>query len=70
LLHAHSTEEAVQQALALWEERERARVALVASLELADQSLDAGDGETYDAESLHELVASIKQRGLSSLNGR
>jgi putative addiction module CopG family antidote len=63
-------EEAVQQALALWEQRERARIELLSSLDLAEQSLDAGDGEAYDPESLHELVASVKQRGLSTLDGR
>lgn len=33
--------DAVQQALAQWEKRERARVELLASLDLAEQSLDA-----------------------------
>jgi len=56
-------EEAVRQALALWEKRERARAELLASLDLAEQSLDAGEGETYSAETLHELVQSVKQHG-------
>jgi putative addiction module CopG family antidote len=62
-----NSEEAVRQALALWEKRERARVELLASLDLAEQSLDGGDGEAYSAESLHELVESVKQRGLARL---
>jgi putative addiction module CopG family antidote len=62
-----NSEEAVQQALALWEKRERTRVELLASLDLAEQSLDAGEGECYTAESLHELVDSVKQRGLARL---
>jgi putative addiction module CopG family antidote len=60
-------EEAVRQALALWEKRERARVQLFASLDLAERSLDAGGGETYTAETLHELVESVKQRGSARL---
>ena len=63
-------EEAVQRALALWEKRERVRVELLASLDLAEQSLDAGEGETYTSETLHELVESVKERGTASLAGR
>jgi putative addiction module CopG family antidote len=63
-------EEAVRQALALWEKRERARVELLASLDLAEKSLDTGEGETYTGENLHELVRSIKERGTSKLAGQ
>jgi Arc/MetJ-type ribon-helix-helix transcriptional regulator len=63
-------EEAVQRALALWEKRERARVELLASLDLAEQSLDAGEGETYSGETLHHLVESVKERGIAKLAGR
>jgi putative addiction module CopG family antidote len=63
-------EEAVRQALALWEKRERARAELLASLDLAEQSLDAGDGETYTGETLHELVESVKERGITKLAGQ
>jgi Arc/MetJ-type ribon-helix-helix transcriptional regulator len=63
-------EEAVQQALALWEKRERARVELLASLDLAEKSLDAGEGETYTSDSLHELVKGVKERGISKLAGQ
>jgi putative addiction module CopG family antidote len=65
-----NSEEAVRQALALWEKRERARIELLASLDLAQQSLDAGEGETYTAETLHELVDSVKQRGTARLADR
>ena len=64
------SEEAVNQALSQWEKRERVRVEVLASLDLAEQSLDAGDGETYSCETLHELVASIQQRGAALLTGR
>jgi Arc/MetJ-type ribon-helix-helix transcriptional regulator len=63
-------EEAVQRALAQWEKRERARVELLASLDLAEQSLDAGEGETYTGETLHQLVESVKQRGIARLAGQ
>lgn len=62
-----NSEEAVHQALALWEERERGRVALIASLDLAEQSLNAGEGETYSGSNLQELVDSIEKRGMARL---
>jgi putative addiction module CopG family antidote len=61
------SEEAVRHALALWEKRERARVELLASIDLAEQSLDAGEGETYTVETLHQLTESVKNRGLARL---
>ncbi len=63
-------DEAVRQALTLWERRERARVELLASLDLAEQALDAGEGESYGSESLHELVESVKERGAARLASR
>lgn len=65
-----SREEAVRQALAQWEKRERARVELLASLDLAEQSLEAGDGEEYAPENLHLLVESVKARGTARLAER
>ena len=64
------SEEAVRQALAQWEKRERTRVELIASLDLAEQSLDAGEGESYTSETLHELVESVKMRGVATLAGQ
>jgi len=63
-------EEAVRQALAQWEKRERARVELLASLDLAEQSLEAGEGEAYSAETLSALVQSVKVRGMARLTGQ
>jgi len=51
----------------LWERRERTRIEVLASLDLAEQSLDAGEGQTYTAETLHELVESVTQRGTARL---
>jgi putative addiction module CopG family antidote len=64
------SDEAVRQALAQWEKRERLRVELLASLDLAEQSLDAGEGETYTCETLHELVESVQVRGIAQLAGQ
>lgn len=62
--------EAVRLALAQWEKRERERVELLTSLDLAEQSLDAGEGETYSIESLCELVKSVQVRGIARLAGQ
>lgn len=64
------SDEAVRQALAQWEKRERERVELLTSLDLAEQSLDAGEGETYSSEALHELVESVQVRGIARLAGQ
>jgi Arc/MetJ-type ribon-helix-helix transcriptional regulator len=60
-------EEAVQQAMMLWENRERARLELLSSLEIADSSIDAGEGEIYTEADLHELVKSVRDRGMARL---
>jgi putative addiction module CopG family antidote len=61
------SEEAVMRALALWEKQERARIELLASIDLAEESLDAGEGENYTDETLHELVDSVRERGIAEL---
>jgi len=64
----HNEEEAVQQALTLWEERERNRLDFVASLAQARASLARGEGRTLTTEAdLQGLSASIKERGRNRL---
>lgn len=58
-----SEEEAVQQALALWEERERRRLEIVAMVEEAEASLARGEGREITEESMKELAEEVKQRG-------
>ena len=62
--------DAVEQALAQWEKRERARVELIASFDAAEQSLDDGEGEEYTPETLHNLIASVERRGKSRFAGQ
>jgi Arc/MetJ-type ribon-helix-helix transcriptional regulator len=62
--------DAVQQALAQWEKRERARAELLASLDLAEESLDAGEGEEYTSETLQRLVSSVEERGRARLSSQ
>ena len=65
-----NSEEAVRIALAQWEKRERERVELLASIDAAERSLDAGEGEEYTTETLAGLVQSVKERGTTRLAGK
>lgn len=55
-------EEAIQEALALWEERERRRLEIVAMVEEAEASLARGEGREITDESMKALADDIKQR--------
>jgi putative addiction module CopG family antidote len=65
-----NSEEAIREALAQWEKRERARVELLASLDSAEQALNAGEGEEYTLDSLSSLVHSVQERGAARLSER
>jgi antitoxin ParD1/3/4 len=56
-------EEAVQEALSLWEERERLRAEILAAVDAADDSLARGDGRVITEESMQQLAEDVKQRG-------
>jgi len=57
-----SEEEAVAEALALWEERERRRVEFCATLDEARVSLARGEGREITQESMRALSAEVKGR--------
>ena len=58
-----SEEEAIREALALWEERERRRLEILAALDEADASLARGEGIPITEESMKSLADDVKQRG-------
>ena len=60
-------QDAVREALALWEQRERARAQLLASLDAAEASLARGEGRTITRESMQDLAEEVKQRGRARL---
>ena len=61
-------EEAVTQALLLWEERERQRVEILVAVEFAKQSLARGEGRRITTESeLRQLADDVKRRGMARL---
>ena len=62
-----SEEDAVQEALRLWEERERARAEILAAVDVAEASLAHGEGRTITQQSMRELAEEVKQRGRTRL---
>lgn len=65
-----SKEDAVEEAMLLWEERERRRLELLAVVERAEASLARGEGRIVTShEEVTELVADIKRRGATRLSG-
>jgi len=60
-------EEAVKEALSLWEERERRRLEILAAVDEAEASLARGEGRIITQESMHELAENVKQRGRARL---
>ena len=62
-----SVQDAVQQALSLWEERERRRAEILVSVDQAETSLAEGKGRIITRESLKVLADGIKARGRARL---
>ncbi len=61
-------EDAVQEALSLWEERERRRVEILASIEQAEASLARGEGRRITTpEQVKQLVDDVQRRGIARL---
>jgi len=61
-------EDAVQEALTLWEHRERRREEILAAVDQAEASFAEGEGRRVTTrEELTELADGIKRRGLSRL---
>ena len=64
-----STGEIVQEAVALWEEREKARALAEfrATLDEAEASVARGQGIQITRESMHTLAEDVKSRGRARL---
>jgi putative addiction module CopG family antidote len=63
----HRPEDAVEEALRLWEERERTRAEILAAVDAAEASLDRGEGIEVTEQSMRELAEGVKQRGRARL---
>ena len=62
-----SEEGAVQEALALWEERERQRIEFLSTLDEARASMARGEGPVITQESMRQLANEVKERGRARL---
>jgi Arc/MetJ-type ribon-helix-helix transcriptional regulator len=62
-----SEAEAVQEALALWAERERQRTEFLLTLDEAKASLERREGRAITQESMRQLAEEVKERGRSRL---
>jgi Arc/MetJ-type ribon-helix-helix transcriptional regulator len=59
----HREEDAVQEALSLWEERERTRAEILTAVDVAEASIARGEGRPITQESMRQLADEVKQRG-------
>jgi putative addiction module CopG family antidote len=60
-------EDAVKEALSLWEERERRRAEILSAVDEAEASLARGEGRVITEESMRELAEDVKRRGRARL---
>lgn len=63
----HRAEDAIEEALRLWEERERKRAQFLATIDLAEASLARGEGRVITEQSMRDLAGEVKQRGRKRL---
>lgn len=56
-------EDAVEEALRLWEERERRKEEMLAALDAAEASLAEGEGRPITERSMDDLAEDVKKRG-------
>ncbi len=62
-------EDAVKEALSLWEERERRRLEILVAADKAEASLVRGEGRRVRTEEeASQLAADVKRRGMARLN--
>jgi putative addiction module CopG family antidote len=64
----HREEDAIQEALSLWEERERTRAEILNAVDAAEASIAGGEGRSVTQESMRQLADEVKQRGRARLD--
>jgi putative addiction module CopG family antidote len=63
----HTEDDAIAEALALWEERERNRAEILAAVDAAEASLARGEGIVITEQSMRDLAEDVKRRGRARL---
>jgi len=63
-------EDAVREAMLFWEQRERRRLEILASVDQAEASLARGEGRVIAThEEVAQLASDVKRRGMARLSG-
>jgi putative addiction module CopG family antidote len=60
-------EDALREAMSLWEERERRRLEILAAVDQAEASVARGETRAVTQESMLELAEDVKRRGRARL---
>ena len=64
----HRREDAVREAMSLWEERERRRLEILFAVDQVEASVARGEGRLITSrQDAADLVADIKKRGMARL---
>jgi Arc/MetJ-type ribon-helix-helix transcriptional regulator len=63
-----SVADAVEEALSLWEDRERRRVEILSAVDEAEASIARGEGRTITEANMQELADEVKARGRARLS--
>jgi Arc/MetJ-type ribon-helix-helix transcriptional regulator len=63
----HREEDAVKEAMCLWEDRERTRAEILVAVDEAEASIARGEGRAITQQSMRELAGEVKQRGRARL---
>ena len=64
----HREQDAVQEAMSLWEERERRRLEILVAVNRAEESLARGEGRRISTrEEANQLAAGVARRGKARL---
>jgi hypothetical protein len=63
----HNQEEAAKEASSLWEERERRRAEILASVDIAEASIARGEGRVITVVSMRQLANDVSERGRARL---
>jgi len=58
-----SAEDAIEEAMSLWEDRERRRTEILAAIDIAEASIAHGKGRIITEQDMQNLAAEVKARG-------
>jgi Arc/MetJ-type ribon-helix-helix transcriptional regulator len=63
----HREEDAIREALSPWEDRERTRAEILVAIDVAEASLERGEGRIITGKSMRQLADEVKKRGRNRL---